>query len=42
MKTYPICLVGLDRRRAVVVGGGKVAERKTGGLIEAGARVTVD
>jgi precorrin-2 dehydrogenase/sirohydrochlorin ferrochelatase len=41
MKTYPICLVGLDRRRAVVVGGGKVAERKTAGLIEAGAQVTV-
>ncbi len=41
MKTYPICLVGLERRRAVVVGGGKVAERKVQGLIDAGALVTV-
>lgn len=41
MKAYPICLVGLDRRRTVVVGGGKVAERKVVGLLEAGAQVTV-
>jgi precorrin-2 dehydrogenase/sirohydrochlorin ferrochelatase len=31
----------LSRRKAVVVGGGKVAERKVFGLLEADARVTV-
>jgi siroheme synthase-like protein len=41
MKTYPICLVGLETRRAVVVGGGTVAARKVAALLEAGAQVTV-
>jgi precorrin-2 dehydrogenase/sirohydrochlorin ferrochelatase len=41
MKTYPVCLVHLERRTAVVVGGGEVAERKVAGLLEAGACVTV-
>jgi siroheme synthase-like protein len=41
MKTYAICLIGLERRRAVVVGGGSVAARKVAGLLEAGAQVTV-
>lgn len=41
MKTYPICLIDLDKKRSVVVGGGKIALRKTKGLIEAGASVTV-
>jgi len=41
MKTYPICLVGLETRRAVVVGGGVVAARKVAALLEAGAQVTV-
>jgi siroheme synthase-like protein len=41
MKTYPICLVGLERRESVVVGGGNVAARKVKELLEAGARVTV-
>jgi precorrin-2 dehydrogenase/sirohydrochlorin ferrochelatase len=41
MLSYPICLIGMERRRAVVVGGGKVAERKVAGLREAGAQVTV-
>ncbi len=41
MKTYSICLIGLDRRRTVVVGGGSIATRKVTGLLEAGARVTV-
>ncbi len=41
MKTYPIYLIGLERRLAVVVGGGGVAARKVGGLLEASARVTV-
>ena len=41
MKTYPICLVGMERRRVVVVGGGRVAERRVAGLLEAEAQVTV-
>ncbi|MEW5871871.1 MAG: bifunctional precorrin-2 dehydrogenase/sirohydrochlorin ferrochelatase [Chloroflexota bacterium] len=41
MKTYPICLIGLEGRQAVVVGGGSVAARKVKGLLEAGAKVTV-
>ncbi|HSO27316.1 MAG TPA: bifunctional precorrin-2 dehydrogenase/sirohydrochlorin ferrochelatase, partial [Anaerolineales bacterium] len=41
MKTYPINLIDLVNRRVVVIGGGNVAERKIGGLIEAGAHVHV-
>lgn len=41
MESYPICLVGMERRRTVVVGGGHVAVRKVEGLLEAGADVTV-
>lgn len=41
MDTYPICLVDLGRRRVVVVGSGRVAERKLGGLLAAGAAVNV-
>ncbi len=42
MQTYPVCLVGLDSRPVIVVGGGAVAARKVQGLLEAGARaVTV-
>ncbi len=40
MKTYTICLVGLEQYRSVVVGGGKIAARKAETLLEAGARVT--
>ena len=40
MKTYPVCLVGLENQRAVVIGGGKVASRKAQSLQEAGAPVT--
>ncbi|MDI6696583.1 MAG: bifunctional precorrin-2 dehydrogenase/sirohydrochlorin ferrochelatase [Anaerolineales bacterium] len=40
MKTYTICLVGLDQYRSVVIGGGKVAARKAETLLEAGAQVT--
>lgn len=40
MQTYPICLVGLNRCRSVVIGGGHVAARKTAALLEAGAVVT--
>jgi precorrin-2 dehydrogenase/sirohydrochlorin ferrochelatase len=39
VKTYPICLVGLENRRAVVIGGGKVAARKAQALLEAGGSV---
>lgn len=41
MKTYNICLIGLEQRRAIVVGGGVIAARKVVGLLEAGAPVTV-
>lgn len=41
MKVYPICLIGLEQRRSLVVGGGDVAVRKVTGLLEAGACVTV-
>jgi precorrin-2 dehydrogenase/sirohydrochlorin ferrochelatase len=41
VKTYPISLIGLERRHAVVVGGGNVAARKVGDLLDADARVTV-
>src|SRR5207247_2096184 len=37
---YPAFL-DLRGRRAVVVGGGAIAEQKVGGLLDAGARVTV-
>ncbi len=40
MLTYPICLVGLERMRAVIIGGGKVAARKAQALLEAGAILT--
>ena len=41
MKTYTICLIGLEQRRVIVVGGGVIAARKVVGLLEAGAPVTV-
>jgi len=40
MSFYPICL-DLAERRCVVVGGGRVAERKVLGLLPCGAMVTV-
>ncbi len=40
MNYYPVFL-NLKGKKAVVVGGGRVAERKTLSLIKAGARVTV-
>jgi siroheme synthase-like protein len=40
LKHYPI-FVSLQGRPVLVVGAGKVALRKTKGLLEAGARVTV-
>ncbi len=41
MNVYPICLVNLQERACVVVGGGSVAERKVGALLGCQARVTV-
>jgi len=40
MSFYPICL-DLQGRKCVVVGGGRVAERKVSGLLSCGAEVTV-
>lgn len=36
--TYPVVLTNLGRMRCVVVGGGRVSERKVHGLLDAGAR----
>lgn len=41
MKTYPICLINLENKKSIVVGGGKIALRKTLSLLDAGACVTV-
>lgn len=40
MKYYPVCL-HVEGRRCLVVGGGKVAERKARGLLDSGALVSV-
>jgi len=41
VKVYPVFLVGLERKRCVVVGGDLEAERKTLSLLERDANVTV-
>lgn len=41
MKNYTICLIGLDARQTIVIGGGNIATRKVEGLLSAGARVRV-
>ena len=41
MKTYTVCLVGLESRLAVVVGGGVVAAQKIKGLLAAEAQLKV-
>jgi siroheme synthase-like protein len=41
VKSYTICLIGLEQQKTVVIGGGKVASRKVEGLLAAGAKVTV-
>lgn len=38
---YPIFLTNLAQVRAVVIGGGRVATRKAGGLLAAGIQVTL-
>lgn len=40
MKYYPVCLQ-IEGRRCLVIGGGKVAERKVRGLLDSGAEVVV-
>lgn len=40
-KTYYPVYLDLEGRRAVVIGGGEVAERKVENLLEAGAKVTL-
>ena len=39
MLTYPVCLVGLNERRTVLIGGGQVAARKAQTLLDAGANI---
>lgn len=41
MNTYPIFLIGLDKKRCVVIGSGAEAEHKLQGLLHAGAAVTL-
>jgi len=41
VKTYAICLIGLQTQQAVVVGGGGVASRKVEGLLTADFKVKV-
>ncbi|MDA8407969.1 MAG: bifunctional precorrin-2 dehydrogenase/sirohydrochlorin ferrochelatase [Deltaproteobacteria bacterium] len=40
MRPYPVML-NLENKRAIVIGGGRVALRKTLGLLESGAKVAV-
>lgn len=39
MRVYPICLINLHKKTCVVVGGGTVAERKVGALLDCQAQV---
>ena len=41
MKTYTVCLVGLQSRQAVVIGGGVVAAQKMQGLLATGVQAKV-
>ncbi len=41
MKVYPVFLIGLAKKRCIVVGGGHEAQRKIEGLLECDAAVTV-
>ncbi len=41
MKTYPLCLIGLDAQRVIIIGGGSVAARKAASLVEGGAHPLV-
>jgi precorrin-2 dehydrogenase / sirohydrochlorin ferrochelatase len=41
VKTYTVCLVGLQSRSAVVIGGGEVAAQKIKGLLKAEVQIKV-
>lgn len=41
VKNYTICLIGLDARQTIVIGGGNIATRKVEGLLSTGARIRV-
>jgi precorrin-2 dehydrogenase/sirohydrochlorin ferrochelatase len=41
LRSYPVSLVGLEKKRCVVVGGGEVAQRKVESLLQAGAERVV-
>lgn len=41
MKTFTICLVGLESKNTIVIGGGCIALRKVEALLAAGAKITV-
>jgi len=41
VKKFPVCLIGLNQKRCLVIGGGSVAWRKIAALSEAGAAVIV-
>lgn len=41
MKVYPVFLIGLEKKRCIVVGGGSEAERKVEGLLDCEAAVTL-
>jgi precorrin-2 dehydrogenase/sirohydrochlorin ferrochelatase len=41
LKSYPVSLVGLEKKRCIVVGGGEVAQRKVESLLQAGAERVV-
>jgi precorrin-2 dehydrogenase/sirohydrochlorin ferrochelatase len=41
VKTYTICLIGLQARQTIVIGGGRVAARKVEGLLAVDAQVKV-
>jgi precorrin-2 dehydrogenase / sirohydrochlorin ferrochelatase len=41
VKTYTICLVGLQSQQTIVIGGGSVAARKVEGLLAADAQLKV-
>ncbi len=41
MKVYPVFLIGLAKKRCIVVGGGREGQRKIEGLLECDAAVTL-
>jgi precorrin-2 dehydrogenase/sirohydrochlorin ferrochelatase len=41
LRSYPVSLVGLEKKRCIVVGGGEVAQRKVESLLQGGAERVV-